>query len=352
MNRSYLQMLVLYCLHKIDGQRTIYSILHLLNGKKSSQTIQDAHLFHLTSLFSTFPTITRNELEKLVNTIEYDGHIKQISEQQYHLTKKGIKQVEDFFASHPLPKELNGWKYHQFTELFWERLTLLIQVTSQLRNRETKFIPIQRKKEVHQWLKGYLFHSQLNRDEMGEKLYHELIECLETNKEVNPSILVMRLTGFRMIGQTSEQSAEILGIDPDEYHIQFLGILHYMLSIIKGRQSDFSLLGQLIADQIINVPLTQSTKHTFQLLKEGLTMEEIAARRRLKKSTIEDHLVEIALNVDGFDITPFVSAQKHELIMKAAKNNSLKQLKYIRQIVPEADYFEIRLVLAKVGDNV
>lgn len=351
MNHSYIKKLVLYCLHKIDGQRTIYSILHLLNGKKSSQTIQDAHLFQLTSLFSTFPTITRYELEKLVVTIENEDLIQQISEQKYRLTAPGIKRVEDFSANHPLPKELNGWKFHHVTEVFWERLTLLVQVTSQLRNHESKFIPIQRKKEVHQWLKGYFHHTQLNRDEMGVRLYQELVECLETYKEANPSILVMRLTGFRMIGQTSTQSAEILGIDPYEYHILFLGIIHYMLDILKRRPRKFPLLGQLIADQITNVSLTQSTKTTYLLLKKGLTMAEIVEKRRLKKSTIEDHVVEIALNIEGFDISPFVSRHKHDLIMNAAQKMTFKQLKHIRQNVPEADYFEIRLVLAQAGDN-
>ena len=53
MELTFLQTIILFCLQKINGERTIYSIYHLLKGKKSSQTIQDTHLFHLQSLFQT-----------------------------------------------------------------------------------------------------------------------------------------------------------------------------------------------------------------------------------------------------------------------------------------------------------
>ena len=66
MELTFLQMIILYCLHKLNGERTIYSIYHLLHGKKSSQTIQDAYLFHLTPFFHTYPTISWQEIESII----------------------------------------------------------------------------------------------------------------------------------------------------------------------------------------------------------------------------------------------------------------------------------------------
>ena len=65
MELTFLQTMILFCLQKINGERTIYSIYHLLKGKKSSQTIQDTHLFHLQPLFQTYTNLSRNELEKI-----------------------------------------------------------------------------------------------------------------------------------------------------------------------------------------------------------------------------------------------------------------------------------------------
>ena len=62
MELTFLQMMILYCLQKINGERTIYSIYHLLHGKKSSQTIQDATFISSSSFFSIhIPTISRKK---------------------------------------------------------------------------------------------------------------------------------------------------------------------------------------------------------------------------------------------------------------------------------------------------
>lgn len=351
MKKIYLSMIVLFCLHKINGERTMYSILHLLNGKKSSQTIQDAHFFRLTPFFSIFPSLKRVELEWIIDFLTKQGFISQNGEQSYCVTPLGLEQFRVYFKQNPIPLHLNGWKYHNLTELFWERLSLAVQVISQLKNRNSKYLPIQKNKEIHQWLKEYLYKSKLSKDELAEKLYNELVTCLETIDELDPSILVKRLTGFSLIGLTKTQAADQFGMDEDAYHIQFLSILHYMLEKVGTKQSDFPLLSLMIEDKKRDVPLTESSNRTFNLLQTGYSIDEIAQLRSLKKNTIEDHLVEIALNIPYFDISPFVDLNKQKNIKTAINSVSSKQLKHIRELVPDADYFEIRLVLARGGEQ-
>ena len=107
------------------------------------------------------------------------------------------------------------------------------------------------------------------------------------------------------------------------------------------------MLSLLLSDHEQNEALTKSTKKTNELLKKGYTIEEIAEFRNLKTSTIEDHIVEIALNSDNFSIDDFVNKQNEKNILDAAHQIKSKQLKKIKIIVPAAKYFEIRLVLAK-----
>ncbi|KPD00884.1 hypothetical protein LR69_00966 [Geobacillus sp. BCO2] len=77
-------------------------------------------------------------------------------------------------------------------------------------------------------------------------------------------------------------------------------------------------------------------------------MEAIAEIRRLKRSTIEDHIVEIAANVPGFSIAPFVDDEKAAAIRAAAQALRTRKLKEIREALDgKVSYFEIRLVLAK-----
>ncbi|MFO1441745.1 helix-turn-helix domain-containing protein [Bacillus sp. Bva_UNVM-123] len=351
-NIFFIEQLILYCLHKLDKQRTIFSILHLFNGKKTSQTIQDAHLFQLTNLFGVFPSITRSDLESFIAKLERENLIDQIFEQKYQLTEAGNEHVKFFVNENLLPQYLDGWKFHHSANLFWERLTLAVQVISHLSYRDTKYIPIQRKREYHYWLKGYLSHTCLNRDELSKRLFLEIVHCFEANQDLNPSILVSRLTGFQRIGLTAEQSARLHNMDLYLYDIQFQNILHYMISFLNERKSEFPLLFLLIADLVASAPLTESTRKTYSLLKKQYQIEEIAQIRGLKKSTIEDHIVELALNVMEFDISPFISEELRKLIAAAFENIKSKQLKQIRKLVPEADYFQIRLVLAQAGEKI
>ena len=95
--------------------------------------------------------------------------------------------------------------------------------------------------------------------------------------------------------------------------------------------------------------MTNSSYRTYKLLGKGYSIEEIAKHRRLQKSTIEDHIVEIALNIDDFSIDAYIDKQSQNRILTAAKQTASKQLKLIRSEVSTANYFEIRLVLAKYG---
>lgn len=351
MKDSFLNLVVLYCLHKINGQRSIYSILHLLKGKKSAQTIQDAHFFYLTSLFNAFPYFERTDLESIVSNLNDKGLIRQFSEQSYCLTDLGIRHLKESLIRRPIPSTLNGLKFHQISETYWERLSLTIQVISHLKSRETKYLPIQRKKDVHLWVKNFLQQTPINRDELSQKLYDELVLCLGRNQEIDPSVLVMRLTGYKHIGLTPAQAAEKLNMNIDEYYVQFMGLIHFMLESIQIKPKDFPLLSKFISNEQLSLSLTQTARRTYSLLKKGMGVNEIIQIRRLKRSTIEDHIVEIALNDRNFDITSFVNIDKQHLIVDAVKKSSSKQLKYIRELVPNADYFEIRLTLARAGEE-
>lgn len=355
MKKSFLKILILYCLKIIEGQRSIYSILHLLKGKKSAQTIQDAHFFQLTKLFSAFPYLDRADLEDVICDLENGALIHPNSSNSFLLTEAGTRYLNDNLRMNPIPSSLNGWKYHQVAELFWERLSLTIQVISHLNNHDTKYIPIQRKKDIHQWLKVFLQTTALNREALSKKINEEMVNCLEDSKEIDPSILIFRLTGYNTIGFTAAQVAEWKSMDFVFYHIQFMGLIHFMLERIYSNSTEYPILYKLveISNQIDHdlLPITLSAKKTYKFLTKGLMIDDIVRVRGLKRSTIEDHIVEIALNLKDFDISPFVSQEKQNLIKAAVRGSISKQLRQIRLQVPSADYFDIRLTLTRVGDS-
>ncbi|GHH98149.1 helix-turn-helix domain-containing protein [Neobacillus kokaensis] len=340
-----LESIILYCLMQLNNERTIYSIYHLLKGKKSSQTIQDAHLFNLKKYFGIYDFLSRENFDQIIQMLQDQKLIQSCGLQQFRSTSEG----ELFLIKNPIPIDLNGWEFHQVTARFWARLSLLIQVASNLEYKETNYIPIQKDKDIHLWLKTVLKEMNVSKKDMGGKLYDELIACFAENSELDPSVLVYRLTGFNQIGLTSLQAAQKLKMDIFDYHLHFINILHFMIRKLGQEPELFPLLAHLHRALMQQNDLTQSSQKTWQLLTLGHSLETIAQIRQLKLSTIEDHLVEITLNFKDFSINEYVEPILQKEILHVSKLIASKQLKLIKDQVKQASYFQIRLVLAKYG---
>lgn len=350
MTTPFLYYIVLQCLKKINGERTIFSIYHLLTGKKSSQTIQDAHLFQLTQYFKTYHSMNRQQFEELVNELELREYISCVDEQYYKVTEQAVIFIDKAKIQYSFLQYLDGWRF-QGAQHFWERMSLLVQVVSHLSRKETSYIPVQRDKQIQIWLKQFLMSHRINRRELNKQLYKELQYSFENVQNINPSVLVIRLTGYNAIGLTARQASEVLRIEPTLYHYQFQAILHFLMDKIQNNPSYFPLLGTMQKDLRTENPLTQSTRKTYELLNRGHSIEEVGRIRNLKVNTIQDHIVELALQVGSFDITPYIDKDKMRRILDAKDNTTSTQLRYIREIVPDASYFEIRLALTRYGDE-
>jgi uncharacterized protein YpbB len=330
----------------LNGERTIYSIFHLLNGKKSSQTIQDAHLFSIKKFFRIFELLTRESFDKIIENLLEKQWICLDGEKRYLLTAEGEMQL----IPDSLPPYINGWKYHQQTVPFWERLSLFIQVVSNFVYQESHYIPIQKNKVVHIWLKSALKDRKVPREEMGKFLFLELVECLDQAENINPLVIVYRFTGYQQIGLTTSQTAERLNMDILNYHLAFINVLHYLIQKVESDRNRFGLLSLLLEEGEIQDSLTLSSSKTLELLNQGYSIDQIARIRNLKVSTVEDHLVELAINVKGFSIDVYVEKDLQDKIIEISRQVATRQLKLIRNKLTAVSYFQIRLVLAKFGE--
>lgn len=342
-----IESIILYCIKQLNRERTIYSVYHLLNGKKSSQTIQDAHLFSLKKFFGIYEHLTREAFDELYHSMVEKKWLISDGEHRYSLTTSGMALLEN----KPMLKYINGWNHHQYTSLFWKRLSLLIQVISNFAYGEARYIPIQKDQEVHVWLKSVLKNLTIPRKEMGSIVYSELNDCFQATNDINPELVVFRLTGFQSIGLTHDQVAKQLNVNFHDYQLGFINILHFLIQKIRDDGNHFKILPYLINDLIEDDELTISSRKTQKLLNQGYSLERIANFRHLKLSTIEDHLVELALHVEDFSIETYVDQELQNRILEISRQKVTKQLKLIREEAVDATYFQIRLVLAKNGDR-
>lgn len=353
MLRSYLEVIILDCVVKINGERTIYSIFHILKGKKSSQTIQDSHLFDLSHYFRVFPALNRDDFQQTFMHLQTYRYIDVIDFEKGHyrttnITKKALEQKVN---EQPLPVHLNGFRYHMIAKPFWERFSLLFQVLSNAVHRNSKYYSIQRDATIQQWVKQFVFRSG-NIRLLSNHLHEELHAVLSTIPKKQADMFVLKLSGYERIGQSDRQIADLLGLDEVFVHISVLDVVHLLIETADKQHKEHKLLAYICSDLLAanSSPITQSSLATLAYYNKGMELDEIAAVRNLKRSTIEDHIVELAIHQVHFDITPFVSERLVKLILKIASEADTKQLKYIKESISEdVTYFQIRLALAKGG---
>jgi ATP-dependent DNA helicase RecQ len=94
-------------------------------------------------------------------------------------------------------------------------------------------------------------------------------------------------------------------------------------------------------------PKTSTVDETYTLYEQGLTIEEICARRGLTEFTVEKHLADCILEGRPFDISPHVSAADRALIESAVARLGTERLKPLREALPRhVTYRMIRFVVA------
>lgn len=348
---KYLYFIVLNCLHKMNSERTIYATFHLLNGKKSSQTIQDAHLYQLTNLFQTYPMSDRSQFNYIIAELTKKGLIQLIDENRYIPTERGDNELSTGYKAYPPLPYLNGWRYQDTVLKFWQRLTFFIQIVSHLIRGERSYYPIEHDPLAKKWMKSFFKKQQIPREQLGYACYDELNKIFSNNPPEDPRFITFRLTGSGQIGKTVDQAAALLHIETTEYWYRYLHLLHYIIWIITTNPHEYSFLYSFIADVHTDIKMTKSTSVTYKLLKKGFSIEDIAAYRKVKKSTIEDHIIEIVLNDPQFPIDDFIHKDTLKKIKKTAAIVGKKKLRPIKERLENVTYFQIRLALAVLGDE-
>ncbi len=102
-------------------------------------------------------------------------------------------------------------------------------------------------------------------------------------------------------------------------------------------------------EQDPSLPSVQSEtrEQTYELYRQGLSISDIAARRKLKQKTIEEHIVALIEEGREIDIDDFVNPVDRRLIEAAAEHCGLERLKPIKEELPERiDYAAVRIVVA------
>ncbi|MFC0271565.1 helix-turn-helix domain-containing protein [Metabacillus herbersteinensis] len=344
---DYLNAITLYCFQKFNGERSESAIFHLLTGKKSAQTIQDCKLFELSDLFSLFPELTREELHTCVNSIIEKNFLEHPEPNRFLLTNIGEEYLSELLSLRQIPFHLNGWENGDIARFLWRRLSLMVQVLSHFSISNTTYLPLTKKEEDLKWIKEFFRSYSLSKELLNDELYRQLHDLLSLCHEQEASIFVLKLSSSERVGLTYDQLAVRYKTDKVYIKLLFWNVIHFMVKIIQSETREYPLLYHLIADKVQRHSLTTSSATTLSFLLQGRSIAEVSAIRNLKENTIEDHIVEIALHDESFDITSFLLPIDYTEIKSVIEELKTHQLKKIKErLNNHYTYFQIRLAFA------
>lgn len=335
--------LVITIMKAINLERTISSPYHLIKGKKSGQTIQDVGYYRLHPYFAVMPNLEKNLYDEVIRNL-FARQLLKPNDQVIDLTDKAM-------ALEAPASTLNGWKYRGNEAVFLNRLSLIVQTLSYTSQKTNRFDPVHNAEDLQAWVKNYLKKINFRDPSSVAGFKAEILESLESAEvdERSKMILMQRLTGLGWSGLTWEQIALTHDLHILDVQLASVEALHAWINVLE--QNRFPMLSPLLDQVIQRSVLTESTQRTERLFERGLSLDEIAAIRQLKTSTIEDHFVELAMNDPFFNFTPFMPPAMYEQIVNVSKKRNTKRLRDIKEELPDATYFQIRLALALREDQ-
>lgn len=350
--------IILQCSLHIQAERTVSAIYHLLNGKKSIQTVQDAHIYRLEKFWGVYKSLTKEAFNKKIKELTDKRLLQKLEGQDNVYIPASAAKIWLDNNKKSLPLHyFNGLEYANIANVFFERLLLLIQTITNSRKNHFSFIPVIDKVPIENWVKTFYKKTKGSKQKLLAVIYDEVHQLLQYFPNREASIFVDRLTGYKNYGMSLDQLAALYKMAAHDIHLLFSGLLQTMVTIVYKEKNNFPFLSYIIKDLSGIIPITNSAYTTSKLLNRSYTIDQIVLIRQLKKNTIYDHIVEIALYDPLFPVNDFITGEKQQEIIRAVNMTKSYKLKKIKECITEdISYFEVRLVLAmenkslKIGD--
>lgn len=295
------------------------TLYHIVTGKRTASILYNAQHYKLSSYFSLFPKLKREQFNYIIEKLDRLGLIKKAEvKEEYYLTEEGWLYCQQYFSDHTYPVHLNLLSNGTALKQFWRIILLITQVLSESRYHNSHYLPIEKEWEKQMWLKKWLKQQSKNKQELAEQFGKEWILLLKQLPSLNAELIVDCLSGHHKIGKTRQQLADSYQLDSFEIELLLLDSLSWIWKVIEEQQQEVPLFHSIY--QAINKEyrgITQSAIVTESYLLEGHSLEETAKLRQLKFSTVSEHTIELYIVEPAFDLS---------LVLSEKDFNTVKQL--------------------------
>lgn len=242
------------------------------------------------------------QLERISDIAAGRGWLERDGRSSYRLTPAGRRVRDEYLRLHRTMKRPELFARFSCRRLA-ALLSLCVQVASELSFGGHRYMPVTGDYHVL-WLfrSWYLAYGM---EGIGE-IRTGLLDFLAGEDETDAAVFMAKFAGHETAGRTREQIADDYGLEVSD-----VVIIERDLTVRFG---EFMLeRGGRLAElfRFVTMPgiVSESALKTYGMVRGGADAVQIARQRRLKVSTVTEHLLDCSIVFDDFPFERFVSEE-------------------------------------------
>lgn len=343
---TYFKALVLNLFDRSQAKKgaRIYSIL---TGKRTASTLYQTLDYQMEPVFNLNPGLKRDEYEKLLRNYCQAGLLSKEADDLYRLSKSGHDFLEDYFSRHYQSKSLDFLRFSvQFTKEWWWKLQLLTQVFSEQIHGNPSYRPVIPNLPIQESVKTLLSYYKKQLGLTGQDFKEEWEVFLGSLDESEANLLANLLTGHGQIGFSISQLAKEEGVSQGEMTLRIFDSLHTYLPFLEKKPEESPIFYAAFLQSHLQhyLGLSPSVYESYQALKKGLTLDQVAKKRHIKEATVQEHLLEMAMILKDFPFQDYVDLHYYGKLQELFKSEGDISYKDFNQRFPDIPFKDYRLV--------
>ncbi|MHA8263015.1 YpbB family protein [Lactobacillaceae bacterium Melli_B3] len=312
MNRDLLMLLL-----SPTQPRRIRTIENVLLKNKTTSTLFGGMCYGILGFYGLGKNIDSTRTDQLLRKLIQANLVQVVEKQnqhQYLLTTAGTdwvhKQINHFEIPLTLQNNIN-YDLLRFRSQFLFAVQTVSEFSYQNANYSPMFNDIDAQQQIKRW-----FHRHKDA-QLGDQFRDLLTTFLSQLPDSAAQFFASALNGHQITGLTETQRASTFRFDSSLGDVFDMVLFNRLITFLLTHRNRYPSGCQLV-DSAKRSLISDSAATTYRdyLNYDHPNLDLIAAHRRLKVSTVKDHLYEVAmlLPLDNVQLTQFVSTQAIKIL--------------------------------------
>jgi ATP-dependent DNA helicase RecQ len=178
----------------------------------------------------------------------------------------------------------------------------------------------------------------------ADSALREMSEYLPVDKK---SMLNIKGVGESKLNKYGDEFIQVIKKYMDENNIELTTEILYNEEADEGEISESA-----VDKEDENEDKVPSYVITYNMYKEGKTIDDIISERKLKSLTVQDHILKCAYEGFDVDLDDFIPKHHEALIIEVIEKIGATKLKPIKEALPsEIEYLAIKAAIFKYSNN-